>query len=315
MMTEAVPTLLDEDALPEPKGLPVIGHLHQIARRGLINRLLDANRDLPGGIFKIRMGSRTVIFVTDADLAAELCDERRFRKTLGPALRAVRHFAGDGLFTAFSDEPNWGRAHRILLPAFSQRAMRGYFDVIREVCEQLIAKWIRLSGADVAVADDMTRLTLDSIALAGFGQRFNSFDREELDGFLVALGRGLTEAGASVRRLPVQKRFATRARRQFERDCEEMNEVVDAIIAERRRQPTDGRDLLNLMLTAVDPQTGEGLDDVNIRYQALTFLIAGHETTSGLLTFAFHLLLRNPHVLAQAYAEVDRALPGDTRPE
>ena len=47
----------------------------------------------------------------------------------------------------------------------------------------------------------------------------------------------------------------------------------------------------------------------------LTFLIAGHETTSGLLTFAFHLLLRHPHVLAQAYAEVDRVLPGDTRPE
>ena len=69
------------------------------------------------------------------------------------------------------------------------------------------------------------------------------------------------------------------------------------------------------MLTAVDPETGEGLDDLNIRYQVLTFLIAGHETTSGLLTFAFHLLLRHPHVLAQAYAEVDRVLPGDTRPD
>ena len=69
------------------------------------------------------------------------------------------------------------------------------------------------------------------------------------------------------------------------------------------------------MLSAVDPESGEGLDDLNIRYQVLTFLIAGHETTSGLLTFAQHLLLRHPHVLAQAYAEVDRVLPGDTRPD
>ena len=64
----------------------------------------------------------------------------------GPGLRVVRKFAGDGLFTAFSEEPNWGKAHRILLPAFSQRAMRGYFDMIVEVCDQLVAKW------DAAVA-------------------------------------------------------------------------------------------------------------------------------------------------------------------
>jgi len=68
------------------------------------------------------------------------------------------------------------------------------------------------------------------------------------------------------------------------------------------------------MLDAADPVTGERLTDENIRNQVLTFLIAGHETTSGTLAFALHLLLRNPHVLAQAYAEVDRLLPGDTVP-
>lgn len=94
-----------------------------------------------------------------------------------------------------------------------------------------------------------------------------------------------------------------------------MNALVDGIIADRRVHPSDGKDLLNLMLTAVDPETGNGLDDVNIRYQVLTFLIAGHETTSGMLTFAFAYLLRNPAVLAQAYAEVDRVLPGDKRPD
>src|SRR5205085_993934 len=100
----------------------------------------------------------------------------------------------------------------------------------------------------------------------------------------------------------------------FNTDVATMNALVDEVIAQRRANPNDGKDLLNLMLTAVDPETGEGLDDLNIRYQVLTFLIAGHETTSGLLTFAFMELLRNPTVLAQAYAEVDRVLPGDTRP-
>jgi cytochrome P450/NADPH-cytochrome P450 reductase len=313
-------TQLQYPAIPSPPGLPVVGHLHQIARSGLVGHLLRVGRDYPDGVFKLKFGSRVGLFVTDPDLVAELSDERRFRKMPGPGLRVVRRFAGDGLFTAFSDEPNWGKAHRILLPAFSQRAMRGYFDLIVEVCDQLVAKWSRLSGTDVLVADDMTRLTLDSIAIAGFGHRFDSFERDELDSFLLALGRALGESLNIITRLPIQNRFAKRSQRAFEADIAEMNALVDGIIADRRRNPTPengtgGRDLLNLMLTATDPETGEQLDDVNIRYQVLTFLIAGHETTSGMLTFAFSYLLRNPAVLAQAYAEVDRVLPGDKRPD
>jgi len=311
MATAAV----ERPVIPSPPGLPVVGHLHQIARAGLIGHLLAVSRDFPEGIFKLKFGSRIGLFVTAPDLVAELCDETRFRKMPGPGLRVVRKFAGDGLFTAFSEEPNWGKAHRILLPAFSQRAMRGYFDMMLEVADRLVGKWSRLSGTDVLVADDMTRFTLDSIAVAGFGHRFNSFEKEELDSFLEALGRALGESLNMITRLPIQQRFAKKAMRQYEADIAEMNALVDGIIAERRLHPNDGKDLLNLMLSAVDPETGEGLDDINIRYQVLTFLIAGHETTSGLLTFAQHLLLRHPHVLAQAYAEVDRVLPGDKRPD
>jgi cytochrome P450/NADPH-cytochrome P450 reductase len=307
--------VVERPVIPSPPGLPVVGHLHQIARAGLIGHLLAVSRDFPQGIFKLKFGSRIGLFVTSPDLVAELCDETRFRKMPGPGLRVVRKFAGDGLFTAFSEEPNWGKAHRILLPAFSQRAMRGYFDMMLEVADQLVGKWSRLSGTDVLVADDMTRFTLDSIAVAGFGHRFNSFEKEELDSFLEALGRALGESLNMITRLPIQQRFAKKAMRQYEADIAEMNALVDGIIAERRLHPNDGKDLLNLMLSAVDPETGEGLDDINIRYQVLTFLIAGHETTSGLLTFSQHLLLRHPHVLAQAYAEVDRVLPGDKRPD
>lgn len=302
-------------AIPSPPGLPVVGHLHQIARSGLIGYLLRISRDFPGGIYKLRFGSRVGLFVTNPDLVGELCDESRFRKMPGPGLRVVRKFAGDGLFTAFSEEPNWGKAHRILLPAFSQRAMRGYYDMMLEVADQLIAKWSRLSGTDVLVADDMTRFTLDSIAIAGFGHRFASFEKDELDSFLEALARVLGESLNMITRLPIQQRFKKRAERQYAADIVEMNALVDGIIAERRAHPNDGKDLLNLMVSAIDPETGEGLDDLNIRYQVLTFLIAGHETTSGLLTFSQHLLLRHPHVLAQAYAEVDRVLPGNKRPD
>ena len=304
------------DTVPQPKTLPILGNLHQIAKGGLYRHLLDLGRRYEEGIFKLKFGSRVSWFVTGAAIVQELSDETRFRKVPGPGLRAVRAFAGDGLFTAFSEEANWGKAHRILLPAFSQRSMRGYFDMILGVCDQLVAKWERHQNTDILVADDMTRLTLDSIAVAGFGHDFHSFEKQQLDPFLIALGRALEETMDRLTRLPIQQRFAKRQQRQLADDIATMNTLVDGIIAERRANPRpEAKDLLNLMLTAVDPDSGEALDDVNIRFQVITFLIAGHETTSGLLTFACHLLLRHPAVLAQAYAEADRVLPGDTRPD
>jgi cytochrome P450/NADPH-cytochrome P450 reductase len=65
------------------------------------------------------------------------------------------------------------------------------------------------------------------------------------------------------------------------------------------------------MMTGVDRATGEQLDDVNIRYQINTFLIAGHETTSGLLSCTLYALLKHPEVLKKAYEEVDRVLGPD----
>jgi cytochrome P450/NADPH-cytochrome P450 reductase len=121
---------------------------------------------------------------------------------------------------------------------------------------------------------------------------------------------------AGLTRLPFLKNIPNRAREaRYQDDISAMFKLVDDVIDERKRHPTEGNDLLNLMLTAVDPETKTRLEDVNIRYQVITFLIAGHETTSGLLSFALYLLLRNPAVLAQAYAEVDRVFASAPAPE
>ncbi|MCY8174102.1 bifunctional cytochrome P450/NADPH--P450 reductase CypB, partial [Bacillus inaquosorum] len=88
-----------------------------------------------------------------------------------------------------------------------------------------------------------------------------------------------------------------------------MKSLVDRMIAERKENPDENiKDLLSLMLYAKDPVTGETLDDENIRYQIITFLIAGHETTSGLLSFAIYCLLTHPEKLKKAQEEADRVL-------
>jgi len=312
-MSTATPAVALEP-IPRDPGWPLVGNLLQITPGEVGQHLLARSRH-HNGIFELDFAGKRVPFVSSVALVSELCDATRFRKLIGPPLSYLRDMAGDGLFTAHSDEANWGRAHRILMPAFSQRAMKGYFDVMLRVANRLVEKWDRQGpDADIAVADDMTRLTLDTIALSGFGYDFESFARDELDPFIVAMAGALGEAMQKLTRLPIHDRFMGRAHRQAARDIAYMRNLVDDVIRQRRASPTPGMDLLNLMLEARDPETDQRLDDANIRNQVITFLIAGHETTSGLLTFALYELLRNPGVLAQAYAEVDTVLPGDAQP-
>jgi cytochrome P450/NADPH-cytochrome P450 reductase len=244
----------------------------------------------------------------------EVCDKTRFEKSVGGALKFARAFGGDGLFTAETHESNWRKAHNILMPSFSQSAMKGYHPMMLDLAQQLIQKWSRLNpGEGIDVSADMTRLTLDTIGLCGFNYRFNSFYRDQPHPFIISMIRALSEAMSKFLRPPIQDKLMIQKKRQFNEDINAMFMLVDKIIAERRESGIQGDDLLSHMLYGKDPETGEGLDDQNIRFQIITFLIAGHETTSGLLSFALYLLLKNQDKLQIAYEEVDRVLT-DSQP-
>jgi cytochrome P450/NADPH-cytochrome P450 reductase len=268
-----------------------------------------------GPIVRFQIFNRSVVAVSSQRLVNEVCDESRFDKVLGNALREVRDFIGDGLFTAETQEPNWQKAHRILMPAFGPAALQRMFTGMDDIAEQLLLKWERLGpAARIDVPDNTTRLTLDTIALCSFSYRFNSLYREELHPFVGAMVRALMESGERGRRLPVQNKIMLRRRHQLEEDNALMFEVADQMISDRRRNPSlPGReDILDTMLKAADPLTGERLPEDNIRYQMVTFLVAGHETTSGLLSFALYELLRHPGVLAKAQAQVDEVLGAES---
>ena len=98
----------------------------------------------------------------------------------------------------------------------------------------------------------MTRLTLDTIALCGFGYRFNSYYQNEMHPLIEAMVRMLSEAGSRARRLPIQTTLMLRTQRQYEADGRYLHAVTDELIAKRRRMPEDEkpRDLLGLMLEA-----------------------------------------------------------------
>ncbi|SPF04895.1 Cytochrome P450(BM-3) [Streptomyces sp. MA5143a] len=269
-----------------------------------------------GPVLVRRLHGRDTLFVADLDLVTDLSDETRFAKAVGPALRNVREFAADGLFTAYGDEPNWAKAHDILMPAFALGSMRTYHPVMLRVARRLIDAWDRASraGRPVNVPDDMTRMTLDTIGLAGFGYDFGSFHRDEPHPFVEAMVRCLEWSMNRLGRAPGDDHTAADA--AFRADADHLARVVDDVIAARVEAGNDDADdLLGLMLTARHPADGTTLDTANIRNQVITFLIAGHETTSGAMSFALYHLAKHPEALHLVQREVDALWGDDADPE
>ncbi|MEA2917414.1 MAG: cytochrome / NADPH-cytochrome reductase, partial [Bradyrhizobium sp.] len=304
--------------IPHPPTKPVVGNMLSLDSTAPVQNLARLAKEL-GPIFWLDMMGAPIVIVSGHDLVEELSDEKRFDKAVRGPLRRVRAIAGDGLFTADTTEPNWGKAHNILLQPFGNRAMQSYHPSMVDIADQLVKKWERLNGdEEIDVVHDMTALTLDTIGLCGFDYRFNSFYRRDYHPFVESLVRSL-ETIMMIRGLPMENLWMRKRRRGLAGDVAFMNKMVDEIVAERRKNAeaaADKKDMLGAMMTGVDRSTGEQLDDVNIRYQINTFLIAGHETTSGLLSCTLYALLKHPDVLKKAYEEVDRVLGPDidTRP-
>jgi cytochrome P450/NADPH-cytochrome P450 reductase len=269
-----------------------------------------------GPVLVRRLHGRDTLFVSDLDLVTDLADEKRFAKHVGPALENVREFAADGLFTAYNDEPNWAKAHDILMPAFALGSMRTYHPVMLRVARRLIDAWDRAAaaGRPVNVPDDMTRMTLDTIGLAGFGFDFGSFERAEPHPFVEAMVRCLEWSMTRLARVPGEDHSAADA--AFRADADYLAGVVDDVIAARTgTDQSAADDLLGLMLTAEHPADGGTLDAANIRNQVITFLIAGHETTSGAMSFALYYLAKHPTALELVRREADALWGGRSDPD
>jgi cytochrome P450/NADPH-cytochrome P450 reductase len=261
-----------------------------------------------GPIFRLRVFSNSMVFVSGPDLVAELSSPERFVKSVHADLVRLRDIGGDGLFTAFNEEPNWRKAHDILMPAFSLDAMRGYHSKMVTAARSLMASWDKhaVANSSADVPGDMTRLTFDTIGMCGFGYDFGSFEKSDPHPFVASMIRALDHAQASNELPEIINRLKTRSNERYSADIDSMKDLIRTIVERRRSEaPERTDDLLGRMLNTVDQVTGEPLDDENIRHQVMTFLIAGHETTGGALSFALHYLAKNPAVLERAQREVD----------
>ncbi|MFN8673903.1 MAG: cytochrome P450 [Candidatus Sericytochromatia bacterium] len=303
----------NKNNIPQPPLHPILKNLGELDPKAPLQSMFRLSK-IYGEIYRLSFPTEDILVIGSQELVNELCDEKRFGKKVHNILQNLRAVAKDGLFTAETTEPNWKKAHKILTPAFNTASIRGMFDKMLDIANQMIIKWEYFSEyTTFDVPDNMTRLTLDTIALCGFNYRFNSFYQNEMHPFIGAMLSGLEEAEARGRRLPLQNKLMIFNQKKFDEDIKFIYKIAGELINNRRKDSNslEKRDLLGKMLYDKEPSTGEGLSDENIMFQMVTFLVAGHETTSGLLSFALYFMLKNPNILTKAIEEVDRILGKD----
>ena len=131
--------------IPSPPSKPIVGHLPQVFGNETIQKLVRLCETFDG-IYSLRLPGSKFYVVYSHQLVNEICDERKFRKTVEGALAEIRNVAGDGLFTARKEEPNWSKAHNILMPGFGMKSMVSYVETMTDVARELVAKWYNIQN-------------------------------------------------------------------------------------------------------------------------------------------------------------------------
>jgi cytochrome P450 len=233
-----------------------------------------------------------------------------YTKFPSPGFVILKPVVGNGLLT--SDGDFWLRQRRLAQPAFHRKRIAEFAHTMTAATAAMLARWEQQQqGGPFDMADAMHRLTLEIV-----GHTLFSID---LTGEAERIGHALDEIGTLTGELTVKPGSLYTLRipfwpstRRLHRQVAILDEVVYGMIAERRANPGDRGDLLSLFMAAQDADTGEMMDDRQLRDEVMTMVLAGHETTAVLLTWTFWLLTRHPDVLAQVQAELDSVLAGRT---
>lgn len=225
----------------------------------------------------------------------------------------MRVLLGNGLVMSQGDV--WLQQRRLMQPKFHRRTIEHFGAIMTQKTLAMLARWKHqeAGGEPLDVHSEMVRLTLAIVAQTLFGARVD----EEKDDLGEAISF-LVEDVSYRFQVPFYPPLSvpTPRNRRFLRAVATLDRTIQRIVDERRAQsrsrPEDDReeDLLSLLLYAQDEETGEGMSDKQLRDELMTLLIAGHETTSNLLSWVFYILSKHSDVRDRLHAELDQVLGG-----
>jgi cytochrome P450 len=268
-----------------------------------IRFLTDLNRRY-GDVATFKIGPQRMVLLNHPDLIREVLvtNSRNFVK--GRTLERAKRVLGEGLLT--SEGEFHLRQRRLSQPTFHRQRVAGYGATMVRCAEEHAAAW--RPGQELDMQAELLRLTL---RIVGF-TLFDTDTAADADDVGVALhdliamfGLITSPLADLIERLPLPQV------RRIQQARERLDAIMYRLIAERRASGEDRGDLLSMLMLAQDAEGGGGgMSDLQVRDEALTIFLAGHETTASALSWTFYLLARHPEVAERLGAELDAALGG-----
>lgn len=288
--------------IPGPKPHWLTGNLPGFVRDRL-GFLTDLARD-HGDVVAIRFYHRKILVVNHPDLIEEVLVTRNRQFIKHFALRWAKPTLGEGLLTSEGDF--WRRQRRLSQPAFHREKVAGHAGVMVSYTERMLEGWA--DGQTLDLQDAMMRLTLEIVAKCLFDADVSG-DSADASAAMETVLHCFTGRVNSFINLPMFIPTPTNLR--LRRAKARLDRIVYGMIAARRASGEDRGDLLSMLLSATDPveEGGSGMTDLQLRDEAMTLFMAGHETTANTMAWVFFLLSKNPEAEAKLHAELDEVLP------
>jgi cytochrome P450 len=286
---------------PGPKGTLLFGSLADFVARRL-DFLTECARRY-GDVCTFRFGPRRVYLVSHPDLIERVLvtDARHYTKHFGA--RMYKPILGNGLVTSEGDF--WLRQRRLSQPAFLRNRLVGYAPAMVALTEKMLAEDWR-DGLRVDVHAEMSRLT-SAIALKTLFDLDRGADRDAYTDSLREVFDLLKARFYTY--VPTPRWLPTPANVRLWRALARVRGLVDGFIRQGRARKAPGEDLLSRLIHARD-EDGTHMTDAQLRDEAMTLYLAGHETTALTLSWAWYLLAQHPHVEDRLAAEWSAALAG-----
>ncbi|MGT2477866.1 cytochrome P450 [Methylobacterium oryzae CBMB20] len=282
---------------PGPKGWPLLGNIPAIRRDPLAFFTDCAHRY--GDVVAVSFGPKTALLLSDpADIERVLLSEHAAFPKGSLFWRQVSAVFGNGLLT--SSGSFWQRQRRLAAPAFAGQKLASYAEAMVRLTERMLDSW--RPGATRNIHADMMALTLRIAAETLFGAQVEA-DVSRMDAALHDIGE--ETAARFSRPILIPDAIPLPGHLRYRRGLRVIEQVVTRIIAERRQDP--GSDLLSAMMNARD-ETGAAMSDEQLRDEAITLLLAGHDTTALALTWTLYLLGRHPEADSALASEAQAVL-------
>ena len=263
-----------------------------------------------GDIVRFRFGPWHSYLVTHPDYVRHVLQDNHRNYNKGRITHTyLKPLLGEGLLT--SEGEFWLRQRRLIQPAFHKQRLAHFGQAMTDKTLAMLQRWQAYadSGEPFDVSAEMMRLTLSIV-----GQTLFSAEVEDTS---AEVGEAMEVAQAhvnyrSTHPFSLPERFPTPRNRRFHQARATFDRVLLDIIEERRRSGEDKGDLLGMLLAARDEATGEGMSNQQLRDEAVTLFLAGHETTSNTLTWTWYLLAEHPAVARRLREELAAVLGGRT---